>query len=78
MFQEGLSGGHKPDSRYFDITEDGQPTVRMQPDVSRTCFLVQALKAPLIILAPCIRYGAGCLFALCKPTEEEMQMLLRE
>lgn len=31
-----------------------------------TCFLVQALKAPLMILAPCTRYGAGCLFALCK------------
>lgn len=40
-----------------------------------TCFLVQALKAPLMILAPCIRYGAGCLFALCKPTEQRMQIL---
>lgn len=29
-----------------------------------TCFLVHALKAPLMILAPCTRYGAGCLLAL--------------
>lgn len=40
-----------------------------------TCFLVHALKAPLMILAPCIRYGAGCLFALCKPVAEAMQVL---
>lgn len=46
------------------------PNREVHPHV-HTCFLVQALKAPLIILAPCIRYGAGCLFALCKPEEDE-------
>lgn len=31
-----------------------------------------------MILAPCTRYGAGCLFALCKAAEKEKKNIINE